>query len=215
MNRLTAELLRPLAAAAEAIARPRDTIDLAHSRLDMAPSANARRAKMLAAIGLAAAALLLLPYVALWHGSRRLASIEAQIRRLEPTSGRASRLRDGLKFYEAWRSKRPKWLEVIRVLSAEDVMPYGVYVVSVSFSETKTRRGKRKGAGKAAFEVKILGRTNDANLVHATLIPKLSASPIFSNVTLETMGPPASDKGREFRVRAGVRTHALTTPDGT
>lgn len=202
--------IRAAAAAAEAIQGTPEAVDVLHSRFNTAPpSAKAQQIKALAAAGLIAALLLTLPYVAVWGRGRRLKQIRAEIEELYPKSSDLAAKRKVLSFYAPWREKRPKWLEVLRELSLEEIMPYGMYIVWLEFKESQQRHTVDPSA--ATFEVELRGRTRDADLVYGTLIPRLKASRLFRNVTPKTMGPSMGSKGREFQVRANVRA-AMTPP---
>jgi len=205
--------IRATAAAAEAIRSPAEAIDILHSRFDVAPpSAKAQQIKTLIAASLIALLVLTLPYVAVWFRGRRLKQIRAEITDLYPQSSELANKRRVLSFYAPWRERRPKWLEVLRELSLEQTMPYGMYIVWIEFKEAQQRHTVDPSA--ATFEVEMRGRTRDADLVYGTLIPRLKASRLFINVTPKTMGPSMGTKGREFQVRANVRAAMLPPESG-
>ena len=193
--------VRAVAAAAEALASPAGSLDLLRSRFRLTLSeAKSRRTRRRIVAGLAAVAMLGLPYAALWYRCQRRDALTIELDALRPAAGELDKMRRTARFYSSWRERRPNWLAILRELSSEDVMPYGIYVVSLTCKEVQDR--KRGGA--STFEVTLTGRTNNDKLVHDTLIPKLRASALFASVQVDQILPLAAGKGRAFRLTATV-----------
>ena len=188
--------------------------DLAASMFEVQErTAKTRRARRVAVAALCAVSILVAPWSVIQVRRHKIARFRQEFETLRPEGERLGRFRDGLKRYSPWANGRPHWLDALGVLSNESIMPYGIYMTSLSFSPASGARGEARPSP-GAFECKMTGRARSDQYVY-DLIDSLEASGAFQKTKSDYVRESRSREGRkgvDFSLTATYASSRGNTP---